>query len=160
MGLDMYLTGRKYLWPNFDHPEQDRQEDGCRVEELRIRLGYWRKHPNLHGYIVREFADGVDECQEIFLTADNLRDIISAVKENRLPHTTGFFFGSSELDNETRKRDLEIFAAALKWLGEDSSVLAEPNRTTEIGGVTLMEYDVQKREWPRDSRDVIYRASW
>jgi hypothetical protein len=26
-------------------------------------VGYWRKHPDLHGYIVETFADGVDACQ-------------------------------------------------------------------------------------------------
>lgn len=59
MGLDMYLSGRKYL-----RYGNDQIEDGFRVEEKIVRLGYWRKHPNLHGYIVKTFADDVDECQQ------------------------------------------------------------------------------------------------
>ena len=79
MGLDMYLS-----------------LDGKEV-------GYWRKHPNLHGYIVSTFANGVDECQEIPLKFDDVMKIIESVKEKKLPHTEGFFFGysNSEDDVET-----------------------------------------------------------
>lgn len=69
MGLDMYLTGSKFLFTNWEHPEKNRKEDGIEIESVRLRLAYWRKHPNLHGYIVQTFADGKDECQEIELCA-------------------------------------------------------------------------------------------
>jgi hypothetical protein len=88
---------------------------GERKGEL-IDLGYWRKHPNLHGYIVQIFADGVDECQEIPLDAEQIRQIMRAVKDKALPHTTGFFFGHSEGTTAERKEDLDIFQGALDWL--------------------------------------------
>jgi hypothetical protein len=65
-------------------------------ESAKSEVAYWRKHPNLHGFIVQTFADGVDKCQRIFLTAADVDRIIAAVRENRLPHTDGFFFGSSD----------------------------------------------------------------
>lgn len=95
MGLDMYLSGRKYL-----RYGNDQMEDGFRVEEKIVRLGYWRKHPDLHGYIVKTFAEGVDECQRIDLDLPALESIVKAVAEHRLPGTTGFFFGSSETDDD------------------------------------------------------------
>ena len=67
MGLDMYLTGEKYF---FAYPPEEARiphEDGFEVRSQILRLGYWRKHPNLHGYIVNNFADGEDNCQSIFL---------------------------------------------------------------------------------------------
>jgi hypothetical protein len=124
MGLDMYLTGDKY----FRGP----RERGDRKSE-QYDLGYWRKHPNLHGYIVKTFADGVDECQEIDLPADRIRQIIEAVKDRQLPETTGFFFGTSDDTDEQIAHDVEIFEEALKWL-------------------ETVDSDV----W----RSVSYRASW
>jgi len=59
MGLDMFLHGEKYFW---GHNGKRPKEDGFEVKEHILELGYWRKHPNLHGYIVQTFADGKDEC--------------------------------------------------------------------------------------------------
>lgn len=131
MGLDMYLKGSKYLYQDFKNPNNAPKLDGYRVKEYILDLGYWRKHPNLHGYIVQTFAKGVDECQEIHLSPDDLKTIIKAVKEDKLPETEGFFFGKS--DGSEKEDDLKIFKAALKWLTEESN---------------------------NSSRDVIYQASW
>lgn len=133
MGLDMYLRGRKMLWA-IDGVEA-RKEDGFNISSIEIELGYWRKHPNLHGYIVQTFADGVDKCQKIFLNRDDIRNIIKAVKAKKLPHTEGFFFGYS--DGSEMDDDIATFNAALKWLD------AEPkDGRTEFG------------------RCVYYQASW
>lgn len=111
MGLDMYLEGRKHRWR-----DDSQIVDGYPVKELVLAMGYWRKHPNLHGYIVSEFAGGDDSCQPIDLSQEDIVKIIAAIKERRLPHTNGFFFGSSENDEETVNRDLAIFTRALIWL--------------------------------------------
>jgi hypothetical protein len=111
MGLDMYLMGKKYVTDN-----ETMECDGLTVTELIVEISYWRKHPNLHGYIVNTFANGKDECQDIGLGEDEVEDIIKAVKEQRLPHTEGFFFGQSDLGEEQIKEDVEAFEKALKWL--------------------------------------------
>ena len=70
-------------------------------------LGYWRKANAIHGWIVREKADNVDECQKIPLTRNDLKrlrglclDVLLNPEkaEDYLPPTSGFFFGSSEID--------------------------------------------------------------
>ena len=109
MGLDMYLRGSKHTQYN-----DTRTEDGFKVDTLILELGYWRKHPNLHGYIVQTFAEGKDECQQIPLDEGALEQIISAVEAEVLPPTTGFFFGKS--DGTEKARDIEIFKKALEWL--------------------------------------------
>lgn len=160
MGLDMYLKGHKFLWQDWEHPDRDRVEDGYRVEAIDLRLGYWRKHPNLHGYIINEYADGRDDCQDIELSADAIRDIMQAVTENRLPHTEGFFFGKSDQDDEQRKCDLEILEGALSWLqAQEDQSSVEPDEVIQAVGATLHVYQT-KREWPKESRSVIYHASW
>jgi hypothetical protein len=133
MGLDMYLTGNKYFH-RFDQnlnrlPSE--KEDGYEVKSHNLSLGYWRKHPNLHGYIVETFADGADECQEIELSAADIRQILQAITDNALPSTEGFFFGES--DGTEKLEDIQIFADALKWLEQQDQV-----------------------SW----RSVIYQASW
>jgi len=131
MGLDMHLTGEKYQWTDYNNPENNPMEDGFRVKSRQLELGYWRKHPNLHGYIVQEFAGGVDECQEIELSEENMEQIIGAIEDKNLPETSGFFFGqSSDSDDQNSVEQLE---AAIKWL-----------RTDEKGIF----------------RSVSYRASW
>lgn len=130
MGLDMYLTGEKFIMNTSLSP----QEDGFRLSSMTLELGYWRKHPNLHGYIVKTFADGKDECQSIDLgVPDRIRTIIAAVKARELPDTTGFFFGVSDSSEERMAKDIAIFEKALEWLETDE---------------------------PGIFRSVIYRASW
>lgn len=131
MGLDMYLCGEEFFWTNWEHPEKNLKKDGFKVTGMRLELGYWRKHPNLHGFIVKEFADGVDECQEIELTQDDLLAIIKATKEHNLPATEGFFFGESSAGDD--EPTIEIIQKALAWLN------------TEQKGI---------------SKSVKYRASW
>jgi hypothetical protein len=68
----------------------------------------------LHGFIVETFADGEDECQEIDLSADDIRQILAAIEVAALPETTGFFFGES--DGTEKDEDLTVFREALDWL--------------------------------------------
>jgi hypothetical protein len=133
MGLDMYLEGRKYIYEDWRDGTNNEMEEGFRVSGKTYDLGYWRKHPNLHGYIVRTFAEGIDECQDIELDQEALTNIIAAAKSGDLPHTEGFFFGASRQDAEEMERDLAIFTRALLWL--------------------------QVKE-DRSTRSVVYRASW
>ena len=87
MGLDQYLNARKYMFM-----QHDRTEDGLPIKMIEMELAYWRKHPNLHGFIVQQFAGGEDNCQDIDLTAEAINVIIDAVQNDQLPETQGFFF--------------------------------------------------------------------
>ena len=145
MGLDMYLTGDKFKRTEYakdSNGELLRNEDGsiisvnevfvdgykCRSEKLEV--GYWRKHAPLHNFIVKEFADGEDNCRPIDLTSENLRWIAKVLRgENEfygLPSNEnvvrGCFFGDEEWWDELRERadeDAEIFDKAADWLDSD-----------------------------------------
>lgn len=130
MGLDMYLEGDKFYWQFRDNGKCF-TEDGHRLVKKTFELGYWRKHPNLHGFIVENFGGGIDECQRICLSEENLKEIIRAVKEDRLPETQGFFFGESGDPND--QNTIEQLEKAIKWL-------------------QIEEENVD--------RDVYYQASW
>lgn len=129
MGLDMYLSGKKYLPNNWENPAKNVMEDGYRVQERVLELGYWRKHPNLHGFIVQTFANGDDDCTAINLSPDNLRTIIEAVKSDKLPRTDGFFFGSSDWWEDKKPEVVETLEKALAW-----------SETKEDGTWRIVEY--------------------
>lgn len=86
-------------------------------------IAYWRKANAIHGWIVRNVADGVDECQRIPMSREVLRDLVlrckrvllefaasgeieEAAKREDLAPTGGFFFGSYDMD-EWYRQDLE-----------------------------------------------------
>lgn len=114
MGLDMYLTGNRMI--------ARAAAGNAKIIKEEFDLGYWRKHPNLHGYIVNNFSrdpttyDGGD----INLTVNDLLQIIDAIKNRELPHTEGFFFGESATDPseiaEEQKEDIRQLQQAIDWL--------------------------------------------
>ena len=132
MGLDMNMTGRKFL----PYSAAKRFEEGFEIEAIEVKIAYWRKHPNLHGFIVETFAGGNDNCQDIELDISQLQTIIEAVKANALPKTEGFFFGVSNGDEAELQDDLEQLGKAVSWL-------------TPL-------HKQEEQAW----YSVIYRASW
>lgn len=131
MGLDMYLRGEKSLFPEWGE-RAARKEDDLRITQVVVEVGYWRKHPDLHGFMVEAFAGGKDACQRIDLNEECLKKVISAVKEEKLPHTEGFFFGESR--PEHKEPTLEILEKALSWLSAPKG--------------------------EREVRSIYYEASW
>ena len=115
MGLDMYLQGHQYQRKEFQ------MIDDFPVKEIIVELGYWRKHPNLHGAIIETFAEGVDDCQNIELNRTDIEKLIEIVKSDSLPHTEGFFFGASaaldqsEWYEEQKQETIKQLENALKW---------------------------------------------
>jgi len=137
MGLDMYLTGEKLFTG-----QRDKDEDGYEIESIIVSLGYWRKHANLHGYIVKEFANGEDNCQDIDLSIEQLNQLLEAVKDPaNLPFTEGFFFGKSANDQDQIDEDVAIITRAIGFL-------SAPILTGSSRG--------ENSVW----RSVTYRASW
>jgi hypothetical protein len=143
MGLDMYLEGRKhFLRRDYTNPELDVMEDGFPKTEHVLELAYWRKHPNLHRFIVDSFAGGIDNCQPILLVGKDLLAILDAIKSHRLPHGSGFFFGASPHPSRNKEdydksveNDVLAFTAAMQWAN------APYNKKTE-------------------RRSIYYQASW
>ena len=135
MGLDMYLRGDKFI-SNWDTSQIDEHGmalevkrpviDGFEVTSYVLDLGYWRKFAPLHHFIIRVFADGEDNCQEIHLSADDLRRIAAALRDDNLPDNDdcgGFFFGNPEFwdaDRAEGEKHAETFDNAAKWVESNS----------------------------------------
>tara|TARA_R100000008_G_scaffold4080_1_gene2689 strand:+ start:79 stop:450 length:372 start_codon:yes stop_codon:yes gene_type:complete len=107
MGLDQYATARK------GEPKTD--EDGYTFYEDEIELAYWRKHPNLEGFMSNLYYEkgGEDEfnCVDLELTLDDLEWLEDALDHNELPETAGFFFGSNA-DDHYAEQDREFIVQA------------------------------------------------
>jgi len=91
MGLDMYLGVTNIT----DAPS------------LSISSVYWRKANAIHSWFVRECQGGVDECQETDVPREmvvKLRDLCTLISKDPslasrlLPPQSGFFFGSTQID--------------------------------------------------------------
>ena len=138
MGLDQYLTAKKYVskW-NYSNDYKDKtitQEfqdlipmdtpditkyasSGITVE---YPVGYWRKANAIHNYFVQTVGGGVDECQEMWVSRELLRDlrercqdVLSSddmeekAQEIGLETVAGFFFGDVSYD-DWYKEDLKL----------------------------------------------------
>ncbi len=88
-------------------------------------LHYWRKHPNLHGWMEALYYDkggssGTFNCVTVALSAGDLDRLESDVKAGNLTHTAGFFFGAS--DGGETEGDLAFIAKARQALAAGLTV--------------------------------------
>ena len=150
MGLDQYLEARKYI-SKFDYSEGfDNKKISGEYEgiskfaptdfdkyadfggiNVSYPIGYWRKANAIHGWFVNECANGVDECQSIYVSREKLVELRELCKSaisqpamagDILPPTPGFFFGSYGIDEwymEDLKQTVEIINHALSIIPED-----------------------------------------
>lgn len=111
MGLDMYAYAAAKANADWGTGEQ-------------IEIAYWRKHPNLHGWMEQlweakgrpgiidpSYQDVMFNGVEVELTWDDLDQLEEDITNGRLPHTTGFFFGNNS-DDYYQSQDLEFIRNA------------------------------------------------
>ena len=156
----MYLYKKTYV-QNWEHnpPEHLHQIEIKRGGVLRTdikpnricyiteQVAYWRKFNALHGWFINECGAGVDECQDISVDEEKLKELLETLKEvssnftkadELLPPTQGFFFGSDEVDEYYKE---------------------EVNSTIKIIE-DLLEENEQSKEYGLYSGEFEYRASW
>lgn len=132
MGLDMYLTGKRYMSKMFREDDDKKQAaiqelfpeladkkgrwgDDSPVKEVQIEAGYWRKANAIHGWFVKNVQGGEDECRPHYVSREQLEELKTLCRRvldfkhmanELLPVTSGFFFGSDKYD-EYYFQDLE-----------------------------------------------------
>lgn len=133
MGLDMYLTAKRYL--SKYNPEDAKLRElvsaidfgfSGEVEQVTFEAMYWRKANAIHNWFVREEQEGVDNCAEYNVSTEaleELRNICNKVlvdpdkADELLPPQSGFFFGSTDVD--------EWYLEQLKYTVDRLDVLLE-----------------------------------
>ena len=95
MGLDQYGLARR------GEPKTD--DEGFTYYEDSMELAYWRKHPNLQGWMEDLYHEkgGEEEfnCVDLELTLQDLDALEESLDEEALPETAGFFFGTDSSDH-------------------------------------------------------------
>lgn len=96
----------------------------------REELAYWRKHPNLQGWMENLWHErgcpgqpdepnsiGMSDfnCIPVELTSEDIDNLENAINGKNLPETTGFFFGNDS-DDYYREKDLEFCRKAREAL--------------------------------------------
>ena len=119
MGLDMYLTGDKFVPEHQDNLPRAKV-DSYPVESQRLKRGYWRKHWALHNYIM-DMTHPIDDAK-IELDADELRRIADAVEQGKLPDANY----SDEVDAHHKEPDqvaktVKILLDAADWLDKEDN---------------------------------------
>ena len=125
MGLDMYAyvaarAGQQdEFYEGAEYSEDVKDFVNPAVNRPR-QIAYWRKHPNLHGWMARLWlrregnelreSDNFNGI-EIELTADDLDDLEAVIKARELPSTSGFFFGN-DADDYYYDSDLKFIQEA------------------------------------------------
>lgn len=114
MGLDMYA----YATDNQPATPVDAST------EHRTQLHYWRKHPNLHGWMENLYREkggrGEFNCVRVDLTLEDLHDLELDVRAGILPETSGCFFGVS--DGTEVEDDLRFITKARRAINKGKYV--------------------------------------
>jgi hypothetical protein len=115
MGLDMYLSAKRYL-SDYTPKEKEVAETirnmpmfdsaGLRVKEVSCEAMYWRKANAIHGWFVDNVQGGEDNCREYWVSNEKLTQLLELCKtviETKNPDLLaprgGFFFGSTDVDD-------------------------------------------------------------
>ena len=120
MGLDMYayVAAKAGAQAEYDKGMAWDKEKGAIVDPSVTEpreIAYWRKHPNLHGWMHRLWESrgnsGDFNGDELELTWDDLEQLEQDIRNKNLPDTSGFFFGS-DADDHYREHDLKFVREA------------------------------------------------
>lgn len=122
MGLDQYahVAHKEGLLNEFWEGAEMNKELGEYVNPAIVRpreLAYWRKHPNLEGFMANLYRQKHPEDtesfngQELELTWEDLDHLERVVLAGELPATKGFFFGDGA-DEYYREQDLKFIKEA------------------------------------------------
>lgn len=117
MGLDMYAYKTKAK------PETEVDFSTKNFDEVEIH--YWRKHPNLHGWmesLYNEKGGKSDSfnCVPVILSSEDLDILEEDIKDGTLPNTSGFFYGNS--DGSEIEDDLNFVADAKQAIAEGYTI--------------------------------------
>ena len=124
MGLDMYAyvaakEGQQRAFYESAEFDDDAKEFVNKTVEQPREIAYWRKHPNLHGWMEQLWnsrnggnCDGTTfNGIELELTWEDLEILELDIIAGSLPGTSGFFFGNDS-DDHYREQDLKFIRDA------------------------------------------------
>lgn len=144
MGLDMYLTRKKYIGAQYEHRnvkgviyitigEKQIPIDFKKVGYIEEEVGYWRKANAIHKWFVDNVQKRVDDCREYYVSLEKLKELLDICEKvdkhhdkasELLPTQDGFFFGDTEYD-EWYFKDIENTIKMLKDIIKEEEEMNE-----------------------------------
>lgn len=99
----------------------------ARSGEFQHQICYWRKHPNLQGWMEQLYRQkgGKEEFNSnvgVELTLEDLDSLEAAVLGKNLPITIGFFYGGNS-DEEYKETDLAFIKEARDNIEDGSKII-------------------------------------
>ena len=123
---------------NVNNPDPDVEED-FDLESFLLknptlsvpyRLGeevvYWRKHPDIHGWMKNLFFEKGGQTESdfnhdiVWLTEEDVLQLKKDIENDELPRTSGFFFGDS--DGRLKETEIERVDLMLNALSKGSLI--------------------------------------
>ena len=182
----MYLYKKTYVknW-DFQRPEEQHQitvsKNGKprtdikpeRISYITEEVAYWRKFNALHGWFVDNCADGEDNCQEMYVDDEKIKEILGILKEvkekldnsKKVKKVVTDFAGREEeievYENEDEIMELLSPQAGFFFGGTeiDEWYKEDVNNSIEVFENLLKEQE-ESSEHGLSSGDFYYRASW
>lgn len=125
MGLDMYLAASKYIGDWEHNNEKTRKAyqgvmaaigfagfrcDDCPSLDLKFNVAYWRKANAIHKWFVTHVQEGKDECQESYVTREQLAALVAACEQvlNTVETVEGMvatgttYYGDGRVENHVK----------------------------------------------------------
>ena len=118
MGLDMYLESEHHIFgkeakatveiTNYNGEKETREFD-ITSGTIVTKIGYWRKANAIHKWFVDNVQNGDDDCGRYYVDIGDMERLKSLCEEvleqpqkakELLPPCNGFFFGSTEIDDD------------------------------------------------------------
>ena len=140
MGLDMYLSKRTYV-KNWDHMGPEHRHTitvagpsaasirPARITSIEEEVGYWRKANAIHQWFVTHCQGGTDDCRDAYVSRTDLTALLETCKRvlmepekaaELLPPQSGFFFGSTDIDEYYWQNVRDTVALLESLLAEDT----------------------------------------
>jgi len=194
MGLDMYLYAERYVsklgYLNPDEPamyELITKTIGSdtlpnpELGSITIKqcVGYWRKANAIHGWFIKELANGVDECQDIYVPKEaiiKLRDnCVSALANRHNAKTNEQSDYVIKIDDSIDPKEAitKIIDSMAKEANNTKTIADEPLAPTAgffFGSTEKDEWYYEQLEYTielinsllahGDKYEYYYRASW
>lgn len=186
MGLDMYLQKHSYVknWEHMDKSElhtvtvklggKNRPDiKPKRVSYVIEEIAYWRKFNALHGWFVTNLANQVDDCKEIYVSEENLKELhellmkvqetLNNAKTVETVHKdwNGNDYTVESFDCENELNELGFVPTEGFFFGGqniDSYFKNNVDNTVKVFEEILAEIEENKKNGL--SSEYYYRASW
>lgn len=92
MGLDMFLSRKKYIGANYEHRNvkgviyvtiqgKEIPIDFNRISYIEEEGGYWRKANAIHKWFVDNCQNGNDDCGHYYVSLSQLKELLKLCKE-------------------------------------------------------------------------------